>query len=257
MITQRKGSSKKKFKFETRLKIEELSNVSLPKGVFFCKARLLSGGTFSKETSRENIIANTVTWPKSDFNFSCKLSAPAQTGILETCMCRISVRKETKGGKSYDKIGYVDVNLAEYAGAGSVIQPNILTAYQDDHRHRQDNCILKICISMMLKSGDALFKAQVRNENLIPEDPELHHVAPQIYPSKTRWNSSDVIDELIRGEDFMSGDSSVTMKEREYMRQKSVRLDLTDVLEMDDDSIVLDSPTIECIEFLTSGNSRI
>lgn len=32
----------------------------------------------------------------------------------EPCHCRISVRKELRGGKSYQKLGYVDLNLADY-----------------------------------------------------------------------------------------------------------------------------------------------
>ena len=32
----------------------------------------------------------------------------------ESCLCRISVRKELRGGKSYQKLGYVDFNLADF-----------------------------------------------------------------------------------------------------------------------------------------------
>ena len=32
----------------------------------------------------------------------------------EPCLCRISVRKELRGGKSYQKLGYVDYNLADF-----------------------------------------------------------------------------------------------------------------------------------------------
>jgi len=32
----------------------------------------------------------------------------------EPCLCRISVRKELRGGKSYQKLGYVDYNLTDY-----------------------------------------------------------------------------------------------------------------------------------------------
>ena len=110
---------------------------------------------------------------------------------------------------------------------------------------------------MTLKSGDALFKAHIRNENILPEDGGVQ-LLPHIIPAKTRWDSSDVIDELVSGKDFMlqrgSGDQSAPVKER-YRTQTSVRLNLGDVLEMDDDSYILDSPTIECIEFLTGGDT--
>lgn len=32
----------------------------------------------------------------------------------EPCLCRISVRKELRGGKSYQKLGYVDCNLTDF-----------------------------------------------------------------------------------------------------------------------------------------------
>ena len=36
------------------------------------------------------------------------------------------IRKEEKGGKNFRKIGFVDVDLAEYAGAGPSTQRYIL-----------------------------------------------------------------------------------------------------------------------------------
>ncbi len=32
----------------------------------------------------------------------------------EPCLCRISVRKELRGGKSYQKLGFVDYNLTDF-----------------------------------------------------------------------------------------------------------------------------------------------
>lgn len=41
---------------------------------------------------REVVQANCVRWKKK-FLFMCKISASATTGILDTCICRVSVRK--------------------------------------------------------------------------------------------------------------------------------------------------------------------
>lgn len=43
-------------------------------------------------TCREVVQANCVRWKKKFF-FMCKISASATTGILDTCTCRVSVRK--------------------------------------------------------------------------------------------------------------------------------------------------------------------
>lgn len=41
---------------------------------------------------RESVHANCVHWKKR-FSFMCKMSANAGTGVLDPCMCRVSVRK--------------------------------------------------------------------------------------------------------------------------------------------------------------------
>lgn len=42
--------------------------------------------------SREQVQANCVRWRKR-FSFLCKMSANAGTGVLDPCVCRVSVRK--------------------------------------------------------------------------------------------------------------------------------------------------------------------
>ncbi|KRT86743.1 hypothetical protein AMK59_1 [Oryctes borbonicus] len=84
------------------------------------------------------------------------MMANASTGVLERCVLRISVRMECKGGRSFTKLGFVDLNLAEYAGAGVTCKKALLEGY--DSRHRQDNSMLKFSIKMNMLSGDILFK---------------------------------------------------------------------------------------------------
>ena len=78
---------------------------------------------------------------KAQFKFPCKMNASATSGILETCKCRISIRMEEKGGRNFRKLGFTDINLAEYAGAGPSTQRYILQPY--DLSHRLDNSIGK------------------------------------------------------------------------------------------------------------------
>ncbi|NWT20791.1 F102B protein, partial [Vireo altiloquus] len=147
---------KKKFKFRVELELDELSSVPFVNGILFCKVRLLDGGSFSGESSREVVQANCVRWKKKFF-FMCKISASATTGILDTCTCRVSVRKELKGGKAYAKLGFADLNLAEFAGSGNTTRRCLLEGY-DTKNTRQDNSILKVLINMQLMSGDPCFK---------------------------------------------------------------------------------------------------
>nr|XP_057922693.1 EEIG family member 2-like isoform X2 [Doryrhamphus excisus] len=87
----------------------------------------------------------------------CKMSANARTGVLDPCVCRVSVRKELKGGKAFAKLGFADLNLSEFAGSGSTTRRCLLEGY-DTNKTRQDNSILKVVITTQLMSGDPCFK---------------------------------------------------------------------------------------------------
>nr|XP_005499055.2 protein FAM102B isoform X1 [Columba livia] len=111
---------------------------------------------YLQTSNREVVQANCVRWKKK-FLFMCKISASATTGILDPCVCRVSVRKELKGGKAYAKLGFADLNLAEFAGSGNTTRRCLLEGY-DTKNTRQDNSILKVLINMQLMSGDPCFK---------------------------------------------------------------------------------------------------
>ncbi|XP_056652637.1 EEIG family member 2-like [Monodelphis domestica] len=165
---------KKKFKFKVDFELEELSSVPSVNGIF-CKMQLLDGGSFCAESSREVVQANCVHWRKK-FSFMWKMSASAATGILDPCIYRVSVRKELKGGKAYAKLGFADLNLAEFAGSGNTTRRCSLEGY-DTKNTRQDNSILKVLISMQLMSGDPCFKTPPSTSMYIPiagESESLH-----------------------------------------------------------------------------------
>lgn len=72
--------------------------------------------------------------------------------ILYVCLFQ-----ELKGGKAYAKLGFADLNLAEFAGSGNTTRRCLLEGY-DTKNTRQDNSILKVIISTQLMSGDPCFK---------------------------------------------------------------------------------------------------
>ncbi|XP_037928466.1 protein FAM102B isoform X5 [Teleopsis dalmanni] len=147
---------KKKYKFNVEVQLHDLVEVALVNEVLFAKVRLLDGGSFQEYSSREEVKNHRVEWNRN-FEFPCKMSANASTGVLDPCHLRISIRKEMKGGRSYYKLGFIDLNLAEFAGAGLTSRRFLLEGY--DSRHRLDNSMLKVSIKMHMLSGDILFKA--------------------------------------------------------------------------------------------------
>lgn len=146
---------KKRYKFHVELNLEELTEVSFSKGVLLAKVRQLDGGNFVDLSERREVQNHRVRY-NAKFGFPCKMNANANSGILETCKCRISIRMEEKGGKQFRKLGFADVNLAEYAGAGPSTQRYILQPY--DQSHRLDNSILKVSLNITLKEGDTIFQ---------------------------------------------------------------------------------------------------
>ncbi|KAM6990225.1 EEIG family member 2-like [Tautogolabrus adspersus] len=195
---------KKRFKFKVDFDLEELSSIPFVNGVLFCKVRLLNGG-FAEESTREQVQANCVHW-KRRFSFMCKMSANAGTGVLDPCVCRVSVRKELKGGKTFAKLGFADLNLSEFAGSGSTTRRCLLEGY-DTKNTRQDNSILKVIITTQLMSGDPCFKTppstamtlgipQVEAECLLEDRKGGHvHISPSL--TETQMKSASVPEELV------------------------------------------------------------
>jgi len=145
---------KKRYKFQVDLTLNELTEVSFGKAILFAKVRQLDGGNFQQASNREEVVNHAV---KYDFrcSFPSKMAANSSTGVLDSCKCRVSIRKEEKGGKNFRKIGFVDLDLAEYAGAGPSTQRYILQAY--DTSHRLDNSLLQITLNITLREGDIVF----------------------------------------------------------------------------------------------------
>lgn len=70
------------------------------------------------------------------------------------------------------KLGYVDLDLAEFAGAGLTRKRSLLEAYSNTH-HRSDNSVLKLSIGMTLLHGDPLFKRPSRSSFYAPLPPTM------------------------------------------------------------------------------------
>ncbi|CAB1332454.1 unnamed protein product, partial [Coregonus sp. 'balchen'] len=140
---------------------------SLPQPSFFLRVMVPSGNypyPLPLRHFMEEVQQNCVRWKKK-FSFVCKMSANPTTGVLDKCICRVSVRK----------LGFADLNMAEFAGSGSTVRCCILEGY-DTKNSRQDNSILKVIIGITLLSGDPCFKTPPSTAKFISipgQDPSL------------------------------------------------------------------------------------
>eukprot|EP00039_Didymoeca_costata_P001534 m.53128 g.53128 ORF g.53128 m.53128 type:complete len:260 (+) comp10844_c0_seq3:438-1217(+) len=156
----------KKTKFTVEITQSELLSTPYRQGHFFIKWKLLPKSDFSHLSSRQQVEKNTVSWPDK-IKFECKTQTDV-TGQLEPVYLRVSVRKESNGGKSQDKLGVVNINLAEFAGARDRERRYLLQAAKKSQG--KDNSILRVVLSMVLASGDPCFKvpAPVLGQGHIP-----------------------------------------------------------------------------------------
>ncbi|CAD5233980.1 unnamed protein product [Bursaphelenchus xylophilus] len=185
---------KKRIKFSVELVVDKLTDVSLLNANLFAKVRLLDCGSFeacttsnelrnhichlysphtSTESDRflfpdppspdsedtENRPTGHSEDPKEQpFRFQCRIPYNDQTGELEECRCKISIRKTERAGRPPTKLGFVIVNLSEYAASGStpIQQSYLLDGYTG--RQRQDNTRVHLAIRMFHQMSDPLFK---------------------------------------------------------------------------------------------------
>ena len=83
---------KKRVKFAVDFEVTRLSDVPLLNATLFAKIRLLDGGSFECFTNHGKVEAHSVILgPK--YNFCVNIPANIQTGQLECCRCKVSVRK--------------------------------------------------------------------------------------------------------------------------------------------------------------------
>lgn len=153
---------KRKVKFTIHLNIQELLSVSYLNGVLFCKVRLCDGGNHISYSSKKEVSNSSVSWSTDlPIQFDVKtvqlytITSDLQSTLAmsvvgyEPCLCRVSVRKELRGGKSYQKLGYVDYNLADYI---LKYQQEYQQLEEHHHHHQQQP---EFCVNRILKEYDA------------------------------------------------------------------------------------------------------
>ncbi|KAJ7992081.1 hypothetical protein DPEC_G00274860 [Dallia pectoralis] len=159
--------------FSVTLLLDELANVPRVTGLIFCRVRLLNG-SFAEDSGRQEVLHNSVKWGKI-YTFQCRTSVNSSSGVLNDCICRLSVRQDTKGGTSYQKVGYVDINLSEYAGSGYMTRHCLLEGYMKKY-DKLDNSLLKVGLQMRLLHGDPCFR--------VPTQPSSLHNRPCSFESE-------------------------------------------------------------------------
>uniref|UniRef100_A0A8R1I1C2 C2 NT-type domain-containing protein n=1 Tax=Caenorhabditis japonica TaxID=281687 RepID=A0A8R1I1C2_CAEJA len=148
---------RKTVKFSVDLQLCQLSDVPLVNATVFGKMRLLDGGSFEEATERVEVKNHSASF-NARFVFCCRIPCDQNSGTLEKCLCRVSIRKEQKGGKSFYKLGFVDINLSEFAASGieGFSRTYLLNGYTSTQR--LDNSKVLVKIAMSHQSADPFFR---------------------------------------------------------------------------------------------------
>ncbi|KAF7634798.1 C2 NT-type domain-containing protein [Meloidogyne graminicola] len=115
------------------------------------------------------------------FVFVCYIPYDSKyTGELEACRFKISLRKEDRAGRNPQKLGFVIINLSEFAGTGStgVEKSFLLDGYV--RTQRQDNSRVHIFIRMQHNSSDPLFKVPNSASLLFQQQNEIEDCHDQL-----------------------------------------------------------------------------
>ncbi|KAI6240627.1 Sym-3 [Aphelenchoides fujianensis] len=188
---------KKRIKFAVELVVDRLTDVSLLNARLFAKVRLLDYGSFTASTEPQELRGHTCVLyappdaaavdenaenrpttsgrsgtPPEDplyllaenqadqqpFRFRCQIPYNQETLQLEECRCKISIRKVEWASRVPTKLGFVIVNLSQFATAGLVPTAHsyLLDGYSG--RQRQDNSRVHIAVRMVNQMADPLIK---------------------------------------------------------------------------------------------------
>ncbi|CAF1053230.1 unnamed protein product [Adineta ricciae] len=161
---------KRRHTFDVDLKVDRVLSLPYASGKFFFKIRLLSGGNHVYTChERFEVHENKVEFNLSD-RFTVKMTSRVDNFTLDHCFCRISIRKEGRGGRSHEKIGFYDLDLASVAGSGDESKACLLNAYQQTNTSPA-NAYLQIRMKLTIVEGDQIFRRPNNDHPYIKVEP--------------------------------------------------------------------------------------
>lgn len=148
---------KRRHTFDVDLKVERVLSLPYQSGKFFFKIRLLNGGNHVYTCQeRFEVYENKVEFNLTD-HFLVKMTSRVDNFTLDHCFCRISIRKEGRIGRSCEKIGFYDLDLASFAGTGDESKSCLLYGYKQTNCS-PSNAFLQIRMKLTIVEGDHIFR---------------------------------------------------------------------------------------------------
>eukprot|EP00126_Sphaerothecum_destruens_P012199 Sdes_comp20985_c0_seq1m19499 len=171
-----------KLKFHVFLRLQELMAVPYVSGVMYADIKVKNGSPSSFTTPPEKIINNSVCW---NYSINSSISVGKSiNGTLDSSLCVVTVNMENRGGIGSDKLGFVEIDLASFAG-GVESEGRILLRGYDSQKRRLNNSILRFSVLVKQTSGDPLFKtpkmmASVTENQANPTHNTMENTVPEL-----------------------------------------------------------------------------
>lgn len=140
---------KRRLDFRVTLVIHELTNYPHSNGFLFVKWTDKGDGQ-NAFTRRVAPRGQSIYW-NEQFDISCKLYVNNKTNMIEPHIIHLSVRQESPSG--FERVGTVDVDLAEYVGSRMQVTRRYLL------RSSAFNSVLEVAIKTQQTTGDPMFRS--------------------------------------------------------------------------------------------------
>ncbi|KAJ3273501.1 hypothetical protein HDV01_004421 [Terramyces sp. JEL0728] len=141
-------SKNRRVQYECKLTIHELINLPYVSGQYFVKWKL-SNSTTKGSTTRATVKDNKVVW-EAEFTFHVNLYVE-KNRTLSPCDLICTVKQEIYGGSSTDRLGNVNISLANVVGTTDPIMERYLL------NDAKSNSLLLITTQMKQISGTTDF----------------------------------------------------------------------------------------------------
>ncbi|KAI8923304.1 N-terminal C2 in EEIG1 and EHBP1 proteins-domain-containing protein [Entophlyctis helioformis] len=144
----------RKAKFHCRCTIHDLSNLPYVSGLYYAKWRLVAGGSSKGVSHKATVKDHQVFW-NTAAEFDVVMVIGKDDSVLQPTPLRISIKQEINGARHSEKVGAIEINLAEAVGQQGLSRRMLL-------QETKVNSLLRISVEMTLVKGDvSSFKVYV------------------------------------------------------------------------------------------------
>jgi hypothetical protein len=138
-----------RLRFRVHVTIHSLEHIPYARGFIMIKWKT-KGHKHEGITATREVTAYTCHF-NEDFEYEQQLSVNKKTNIVQSEILRLSVRQDLTGRDDFERMGIVEIDLAQFAGTREITTIFLL-------KESKVNSSLRVTVRMRLIAGDPVFK---------------------------------------------------------------------------------------------------